>query len=75
MILYKAIARSLRILNNLQTAETSTDITPANIRQYKGEAYFHLGFSYAMLATYYGDVILDKKGMSLAEAYTASRAP
>ena len=75
LILYKAIARSLRILNNLQTAETTTDITPANIRQYKGEAYFHLGFSYAMLATYYGDVILDKKGMSLAEAYTASRSP
>ena len=61
LILYKAIARSLRILNNLQTAETTTDIAPANIRQYKGEAYFHLGFSYAMLATYYGDVILDKK--------------
>lgn len=75
LILYKGIARSLRILENLQNAESNTSITPANIQQYKGEAYFHLGFSYAMLATYYGDVVLDKKGMSLAESYTATRSP
>ena len=75
LILYKAIARSLRILNNLENAASTTQITPENIRQYKGEAYFHLGFSYAMLATYYGDVILDKKGMSLEEAYKATRSP
>ena len=75
LILYKAIARSLRILNNLENAEATTNITPENIQQYKGRAYFHLGFSYGMLTCYYGDVVLDKKGMSLAEAYTATRSP
>lgn len=74
LVLYKAISRSLKILNSLENAG-STDITPANVRQYKGEAYFHLGFSYAELATYYGDVVLDKKGMSLSEAYAATRSP
>lgn len=59
LILYKAIARSLRILDKLESKETQNAISSANIRQYRGEAYFHLDFSYAMLATYYGDVILD----------------
>lgn len=74
-VLYKGISRSLRILKHLETAAETTKITKENIDQYKGEAYFHLGYSYAMLATYFGDVVLDKEGMSLEESYRAERSP
>ncbi len=70
--LYKSIARSLKVLNSL---ENNTTISQANKKRYRGEAYFHLGFAYAELATYWGDVILDKKGMSLKEEYQAVRSP
>ena len=70
--LYKSIARSLKVLNSL---EHNTTVSAAHKKRYRGEAYFHLGFAYAELATYWGDVILDKKGMSLKEEYQAVRSP
>ena len=71
---YKGIARALRLLNNMEKAR-SLGISEADITQYEGEAYFYLGYAYGMLAFHWGDVILDKVGMSLDEAYTASRSP
>ena len=71
---YKGIARALRLLNNMEKAR-SLGISEADITQYEGEAYFYLGYAYGMLAFHWGDVVLDKVGMSLDEAYTASRSP
>ena len=71
---YKGIARALRILNNMDKAR-ELGISEANIKRYEGEAYFYLGFAYGMLAFRWGDVILDKVGMTLEEAYSASRSP
>ena len=70
---YKAVSRALKILDNARNSKAN--ILPANLKQYEGEALFHLGFSYATLATYYGDVVLDKEGMALSEAYSATRSP
>lgn len=50
-------------------------VSERDIAQYEGEAYFYLGYAYGMLAFHWGDAILDKVGMSLDEAYTASRPP
>ena len=50
-------------------------VSEKDIAQYEGEAYFYLGYAYGMLAFHWGDAILDKVGMSLDEAYTASRSP
>jgi hypothetical protein len=71
--LYKAISRSLKILNALETK--ALNIPHSKFVQYKGEAYFMIGFAYGELATYFGDCVLNKTGMSLDEAYTASRSP
>ena len=72
---YKGIARALRILSNLETKGKELGISDAKMQQYKGEAYFYLGFAYGMIAFYWGDAILDKTGMTLDEAYNASRSP
>ena len=50
-------------------------VSEKDIAQYEGEAYFYLGYAYGMLAFHWGDAILDKVGMGLDEAYTASRSP
>lgn len=71
---YKGIARALRLLNNMDNARTM-GVSEADIKQYEGEAYFYLGYAYGMLAFHWGDVILDKTGMTLDEAYTAARSP
>ena len=71
---YKGIARALRILNNMDKAR-ELGISEANIKRYEGEAYFYLGYAYGMLVFRWGDVILDKTGMTLEEAYSASRSP
>lgn len=71
---YKGIARGLRILNNMDNAR-SLGIPETQIKQYEGEAYFYIGFAYGMLAFHWGDVILDKTGMTLEEAYDISRSP
>lgn len=71
---YKGIARALRIINNMDRAR-AMGVSERDIAQYEGEAYFYLGYAYGMLAFHWGDAILDKVGMSLDEAYTASRSP
>ena len=70
---YKGIARALRIINNMDRAR-AMGVSEKDIAQYEGEAYFYLGYAYGMLAFHWGDAILDKVGMSLDEAYTASRS-
>lgn len=71
--LYKAIARANKILQALDNG-TASGLSEAKINQYKGEAYFMIGFAYCELATYYGDCVLNQ-GMTLEEAYTAVRTP
>ena len=71
---YKGIARALRLLKNMDKART-LGVSEANITQYEGEAYFYMGYAYGMLASYWGDAILDKTGMTLDEAYEISRSP
>lgn len=71
---YKGIARALRLLNNMDKAR-SMGIPEEKISQYEGEAWFYMGYAYGMLAFHWGDVILDKEGMTLDEAYTATRSP
>lgn len=71
---YKGIARALRLLNNMENAR-SLGVTEADVRQYEGEAYFYLGYAYGMLTFHWGDVILDKVGMTLEEAYSIKRSP
>lgn len=71
--LYKAIVRATKILQALDNG-TANGLSDEKINQYKGEAYFMIGFAYCELATYYGDCVLNK-GMTLEEAYTAVRTP
>ena len=71
---YKGIARALRLINNMDKAR-SLGVSEDNIKQYEGEAYFYLGYAYGMLAFHWGDVILDSLGMTLDEAYKATRSP
>lgn len=71
---YKGIARALRLLNNMDKAR-AMGISETNIAQYEGEAYFYMGYAYGMLASFWGDAILDKTGMTLDEAYQISRSP
>lgn len=71
---YKLIARSLRVLGKMDKAR-ELGVSDATVTQYEGEANFALGYAYGMLAFYFGDAILDKTGMTLDEAYSASRSP
>ncbi len=71
--LYKAIARSTKVINALDNG-TASGLSETKINQYKGEAYFMLGFAYGELATYFGDCVLNKN-MTLDEAYVAVRTP
>ena len=71
---YKGIARALRLLNNMENAR-ALGVSEADITQYEGEAYFYLGYAFGMLAFHWGDVILDKVGMTLDEAYSIGRSP
>ena len=71
---YKGIARGLRLLKNMDKAR-AMGISEANIARYEGEAYFYIGYAYGMLASYWGDAILDKTGMTLDEAYKIARSP
>ena len=63
--LYKSIARATKVINALDNG-TATGINESKINQYKGEAYFMLGFAYCELTAYYGDCVLNK-GMTLDE--------
>jgi hypothetical protein len=71
---YKAITDALTLLEHLNDAKEK-GLTDEEIKQYKGEAYFLLGFSYGMLATYWGDAVLYKNKMSLDDAFKATRSP
>lgn len=71
--LYKAVARATKVIQALDNG-TADGINEEKTNQYKGEAYFMLGFAYGELATYYGDCVLNK-GMTLEEAYEAVRTP
>lgn len=72
--MYKAITRSLKILDALDKG-TASGVTEAKMQQYKGEAYFMLGCAYGTLSMYYGDCVLYKTPISLDEAYKATRSP
>ena len=71
--LYKSIARATKVIQALDNG-SATGISESKVNQYKGEAYFMLGFAYCELTAYYGDCVLNK-GMTLDEAYVATRSP
>lgn len=72
-VLYKSIVRAIKVIQALDNG-TAQGVSEEKIDQYKGEAYFMIGFAYCELATYYGDCVLNK-GMTLNEAYNAVRSP
>lgn len=69
--LYKAIARATKVIEALDQG-MAEGVSEEKVNQYRGEAYFMIGFAYGELATYYGDCVLNK-GMTLDEAYVATR--
>ncbi len=71
---YKLIARGLRLLGKMDNAR-AMGVPESTLTQYEGEANFAIGYAYGMIAFYFGDAILDKTGMTLEEAYSASRSP
>lgn len=71
--LYKAIARATKVIQALDNG-TASGLSDSKVNQYKGEAYFMIGFAYCELATYWGDCVLNN-GMTLEEAYVAVRSP
>lgn len=71
--LYKAIARATKVIESLDKG-MATGVSAEKVNQYKGEAYFMIGFAYGELATYFGDAVINK-GMTLEEAYEATRSP
>ncbi|MBQ8530521.1 MAG: RagB/SusD family nutrient uptake outer membrane protein [Parabacteroides sp.] len=72
--LYKGISRAIKIVEALESG-TATGVSNDKLNQYLGEAYFYMGFAHATLATYWGDAVINKNGMSLEDAYTATRSP
>jgi hypothetical protein len=71
--LYKAIIRATKVIDALDNG-LAAGISESKVNQYKGEAYFMIGFAYGELTAYYGDCVLNK-GMTLEEAYVATRSP
>lgn len=71
---YKCITRAMKLKAQLQYA-TERGLTQAQIKQLLGESYFAIGFSYGMLATYWGDVPLYKQEIALDDAYKLARSP
>lgn len=72
---YKGIARGLRLISNLQAKGSELGLSEVEVNQYMAEAYCYVGYAYGMIAFRWGQGILDKKGMSLEEAYSASLSP
>lgn len=72
--LYKGISRSIKIIEALESG-SAQGLSEEQVNKYIGEAYFYLGFAHATLATYWGDAVINKNGMSLEDAYTATRSP
>lgn len=73
--LYKGISRANKILNNTTDASSMQNVTSADIDTWRGEAYCYLGIAYGWLNFLWGDVVLDKSGMSVEEMKSASRSP
>lgn len=71
--LYKSIARATKVIQALNN-RTTIGVNENKVKQYKGEAYFMLGFAYGELVTYYGDCVLNE-AMTLEGAYVATRSP
>ena len=63
--LYKGITRSQKIIAALEEG-SAKGLSDALVKQYLGEAYFMQGFAYGELATYFGDVVLNKEAINLA---------
>lgn len=72
--LYKGITRSQRVLANLEKGK-EMGIAQSKLDQYEGEANFYIGFAYGYLAFHWGDVILYKEQVPLAESYELKRSP
>lgn len=54
--LYKSVARATKVIQALESGAANA-VSEDKINQYKGEAYFMIGFAYCELATYYGDCV------------------
>lgn len=72
---YKGIARALRLISNLDAKGNDLGLSETEVNQYKAEAYCYMGYAYGMIAFHWGQGILDKTGMTLEEAYSASLSP
>ena len=70
---YKSVVRALKVIEALDNG-TAVGVSEEKVNQYKGEAYFMIGFAYGELATYWGNCVLNK-GMSLDEAYETTLSP
>lgn len=71
---YKLITRATHLLGQLQYAP-ERGVSAGDVTRMRGECLFAIGFSYAMLATYWGDVVLYKNDITLEEGYSAHRSP
>ena len=71
---YKCITRALKLKAQLDNA-AERGLSEAQIQQLRGEAYFAIGYSYGMLATYWGDAPLYKHEIALEDAYKLARSP
>ena len=66
---YKAISRSIRILEAIRDKHNDSDAFAAQ----KAEAYFFLAYMYARMATYWGDAPFYEKSITIDEAKTMRR--
>ncbi|WP_256011701.1 RagB/SusD family nutrient uptake outer membrane protein [Desertivirga xinjiangensis] len=69
---YKGIARSNKILDNLNKAK---DVSDDERRQAEAQARFARAYEYGILITHFGDVPLIKTTLSLDESLTIKRTP
>jgi hypothetical protein len=70
---YKAIARSNRSLEALNSEQSKSKIPKVNLQSYIGEVRFHRAQQYAMLISHFGDVVYLDHTIALDEAYTKER--
>ena len=72
--MYKGISRAIKVLQALDGG-AANGVSETKLNQYKGEAYLMIAMGHATLATYYGDAIINRAGMTLDDAYNATRSP
>lgn len=70
---YKAIGRANIILDQLERRAEELGINPQRVEEYKAEALFVRAAQYAILTTYFGDVIYTEKLLSIEEAFDVGR--